>query len=69
MSRLILLFALVLAAPPVLGASYERQSDAIKQCQQADLDDRPTVFFKCMQDAGWNYGACPEPGSKSSIVE
>jgi hypothetical protein len=52
----ILLFALALVAPPAtFAASYEQQSDAIKQCQQIDVNDWPTVFHKCIRDKGWLF--------------
>jgi hypothetical protein len=66
MRAAILLFALVLVAPPaVFAASFERQNEAVKQCQQLDVDDRAAVFLKCMEDAGLHFcGKCSAFGEQ-----
>ena len=63
MSRLILIL-LALASSQAFAASYERQSEAIKVCQQADPDDHPSVFYTCMWNAGWEFcGKCEQFGT------
>jgi hypothetical protein len=72
MSRLILLLMLALTAPPAaLAASYEAQSDAIKQCiSTPEPDQWQAEFYRkassselvqaslvedCMKRAGWLF--------------
>src|SRR5262245_58348056 len=56
MRSAILLFALALVAPPAtFAASYERQSEAIKQRQQLDAKDDGLFFFDCMKSRGFVF--------------
>jgi hypothetical protein len=60
-----LVLCFVLFSPACFAVSYERQSEAIKICQQRDINNDAYGYLRCMNDAGWKF--CKYCASNSAL--